>query len=518
MQPQWHRVDNEDPNERFCYNVHPSKDFIGFAPTDISLLTGELIYCSNYDWATPLDSNDLGNTGGIFIWHVDENIIDKYYPDSVNATGHSPGVYLMEADGTQSIGVPVLQYDGTYFINQGYWGDPWYKGNTADTFYYNSFSDVSQPNARSNANIPSGIHIFNFDPDKAKMHFQVQTGLTGIPAAANFPQKLDGNPATNAIVTADIDSSGQDAIFLATPNSLLAWKHDGSKLIPNSDSIAVFASEPGIFLAPSIDTVSGKIFALSQHYNGSIDSIWLNCWLPISNGTRATQVFRTLISTGNTRSITVPAILGSTVFFAIDTNLYIYNESGNPVAKQSFASLPPIVSIAATDTPAVIVLDHSGAAITEWNTATGVINWTRSINLGGNTSLSVGDMRGDGQIEICATSANGNCAILDNKGNIIASPALKAPDGSLIENDPSACGILFDALNNGTKEFITAGSSHVFAQTAGDASMRFPATLPCQCNERLRHRLKRGNIYQRHGYPVSAFCARYIRLDPCIHR
>jgi len=452
-------------------------DVYGFNAVDISALdSGAIITgCSNYDWAIP--------GSGILIWHIDENIIDSNAQNnSVNASGHTRGVNLMEADGTMEIGVPIQTVFGT-FISQGSVTDPWYNGvHPGDTSYANVFSDFTQPNSRTNAGFPSGILISNFDSIKAKMRFQVQTGMSGISMTHNFPQRLDGNPGTNAIVTADINSSGQDAVFLATPNSLLAWKHDGTKLISSTDSVALFASEPNIYIAPSIDTVSEKIFALSQQQHGAVDSIWLNCWSPrdTANGV-ATAVFRKLIVSGMPRSLSVPIIEnmanGGRIIFAVDTLLYVYDESGNSLWKQSAGSQLPITAIAATDTPGVIVVDQSGQSISEWNTITGKLNWVRTISIGGNTSLSVAEINAGSQIEIVVVSDNGSNIVLNHAGDILSTLTLKSSNGAPIAN-PSAHGIIIDVKNDGNTEFVADGANLMFGQNVQNSTLtNFPVSF-----------------------------------------
>ncbi|HET7153052.1 MAG TPA: hypothetical protein VFJ29_04745 [Candidatus Kapabacteria bacterium] len=458
-----------------------SSDGIGFNPgdiftglsADVTDIRGTLTACSNYDWAAA--------GSGILIWHVDQNIIDQYASTgAVNGAGHTRGVHLMEADGgSLQIGVPIQTILGTTIISEGYDGNTWHRGNQSNfPLYKNEFSDFTQPNAQTNNNTPSGFRVFNFDTNKTRMNFQVQVGGTGIKLTNNFPQRLNGSPGTNPVVTADIDGSGKDAIFLATPNALLAWKADGTKLIANSDSVAIFAFPVSINVAPSIDSVSQKVVALARQAQGSNMYIWLYCWSPQdkNNDGLADTVFQRLIMNGYPRSLTVPMIENGKIIFAADSMIYEYDETGNLLFKQS--AHVPVTAIAATDSANIIVVDGSGQSIAELDVPTGQFLWTRNIAIGGNTSLSVGDMNNDSKIEIAVTSDNGNTLLLDDQGNIINTLTLKTPSDATLEADLSAHGILVDVDGRGDKELIAAGAQHLFAQNIRNASVsNFPIAV-----------------------------------------
>lgn len=470
---------------------HFASDATGFRNGDLSSLHGVVTSCSNYDWAAA--------ASGILIWHIDENIVDQYRgANAVNASGHTKGVRLMEADGAQNIGVPVTTPFGTY-ISEGddglvdFNGNTWHRGNAGNfPRYSNEFSDTTQPDAHSNSNTNSGLKFFAFDTIKSRMEFDftVQGPVHLVPG---FPVPVGGIfYRGGSVVTADVTGDQQDEIFIATDSALLAYNSDGSKLIPNSDNTAIFASEPGI-IGPSIDTATKKIFAVT--YPGSSGAYSLVGWTATdaNHDGRADTLFRRTLPSSS--SVGVPMIFEKKIIVACDTMFVVYDESGSLLLSRSVrgsrsGAVGRIFSIAATDDAGVIIVDDgSPSHITAWDINSGVSLWSRDVSLSSRTIqagdaafdysysyLAVGDVLGDAQLEITVAGSDGHEVILDKKGNVLADRFLKSPTTGETE---LVCGIaLTPAQSLVSTGFQPGQAAQLFATNpAGALLANFPVIV-----------------------------------------
>ena len=154
---------------------------------------------------------------GLFIWHIDENIIDEKFnaeleTNSVNGVASHKGVDLEEADGIQHMdsSVDINSYGSAYDAyregNNDYFGG---RNNPINGF-------TSNPTAES---YYGGIQleIYDISSSDSLMTFSVR-----------YPWSLDGNfdgenPFSAALV--DFDNDGRNEIFYPMPNGKInVWK------------------------------------------------------------------------------------------------------------------------------------------------------------------------------------------------------------------------------------------------------------------------------------------------------
>ena len=140
----------------------------------VDSLYGVIIDIENPDWSLPgYISKKYNLDGGILVWHIDENIIDKRIStNEINSDKNLKGVDLEEADGSQDIGEIYGFTSGGSGSEEGTPFDFWYKGNIAPRFN-NSFSNTTTPNSKSNSFAKSGISLKDFSESGNSMSFKL---------------------------------------------------------------------------------------------------------------------------------------------------------------------------------------------------------------------------------------------------------------------------------------------------------------------------------------------------------
>ncbi len=154
-----------------------TKDETGFLSYDTDSLQGVITNVDEFDWALPGQIDDSSHySGGILIWHIDDNIINaKIADDQINADPNNRGVNLMEASGVPEIGVQSTDIFGNTIIGEGTYQDYWYASNSA-TLYHNIFDDNSRPSSKSNTGANSLIAFSDFSNIGNRMSFKITYG------------------------------------------------------------------------------------------------------------------------------------------------------------------------------------------------------------------------------------------------------------------------------------------------------------------------------------------------------
>ncbi len=180
---------------------------------------GVLTSVDEYDWGIP--------GSGILIWHIDEGVIEEKLADNlVNSAPLHRGVDLEEADGFEDIGHTF----------EGYYGAPedaFYKGNRSKN-YRNAFTPSTRPNTNSNSQACSHIYITNFSAQDSVMSFNVHLDYS----QPGWPKFTGGYMGNSSPFFGDLkyDVGHQEVVTHTIDGKIFAWRCDGTKVIPNSDS------------------------------------------------------------------------------------------------------------------------------------------------------------------------------------------------------------------------------------------------------------------------------------------
>ncbi len=188
---------------------------------------GVIVKVDEYDFALP--------GSGLLIWHVDEDVVLKKYPDNnINSDKNHRGVDLEEADGAQDIGESYGMLDGGSGSETGVMHDAWYADNEIHMLANGSgevvFSPQTHPNSFSYSDANSHVVAYGFSKIDTVMTFSLKTDLLH----AGFPQYFNGELTPYPPMRGDVDGDGRPELVAATQEgSVFAWNPDGSKVVPN---------------------------------------------------------------------------------------------------------------------------------------------------------------------------------------------------------------------------------------------------------------------------------------------
>ena len=232
-------------NRAFHDSLLFTKDSPSFINYNIDAVSGNVTNVKYLDWSMPGDISDTSNySGGILIWHIDENVIDANIgTNSINNDLNHRGVKLMEAKGSQDIGVTYHTPFGDV-ISDGYFVDFWYNGNhyVPANIYRNEFTPTSIPNSLSYSLANNNIYITDFDPIAATMKFRVRIGSDIIRPLAGFPKYIGGTNLFNNTqpIAFDLDGDGRDEFFINNSTNLYGFKTDGTPISGDPSNVLVY--------------------------------------------------------------------------------------------------------------------------------------------------------------------------------------------------------------------------------------------------------------------------------------
>jgi hypothetical protein len=226
-----------------------TQDQNGFQNGDVWMLKKNIVDVSDFDWSLPGLKNDTAYyQGGILIWHIDENVIDaKFASNTINNDINHRGVKLMEAKGSQDIGV-VFNTPLGQFIGDGTPYDYWYFGQhyVPTTIYQNAFTPTSIPNSRSYSNFNSRICLTNFGPIDSTVSFTFEQ-CGSIANINKYPHFVGIDSSGNAQpIGFDFNNNGLDEVFINIKDSLYGFRDNGNPIrvdAPNGflkDSVSNF--------------------------------------------------------------------------------------------------------------------------------------------------------------------------------------------------------------------------------------------------------------------------------------
>jgi len=212
-----------------------------FDNNSISAISGSVIDVSNYDWALLglIDTSHVFDGGGIFIWHVDDNVINaNLATNTINANPDKRGIYLEEAKGAQDIGQAYSYLDAGSGSENGSPLDAWYLGNISPT-YTNSFDRNSLPNSNANSGAFSLVTIKDFSARLPRMTFSVRFGDDYLKTVGGFPKNLGISSSDKSVRT------WSNGIFVSKGDSVYVFRSDGTSGTP--DTTGLLTSNGGAY-------------------------------------------------------------------------------------------------------------------------------------------------------------------------------------------------------------------------------------------------------------------------------
>jgi hypothetical protein len=337
-------------NRAFYDSLLFTKDVPGFVSYDIYAVDGNVTNVKYLDWSLPGDISDTANyRGGILIWHIDENIIDaKITTNTINGDLKNRGVKLMEAKGSQDIGVTYSTPFGD-FISDGSFVDFWYRGNhyVPSNIYKNEFTPTSIPSSLSNSLSNNNIYITEFDSIASVMKFRVRIGSDVIKPLAGYPKYIGLENCCNLShpMAFDIDGDGKDEFFINNYYSLYGFRTDGTPISSNPNGILIynFGRMPAS-IAYSSKYSNNKKLVLLSIYNNKFGLFNIN------NGIVADSVTETLPNSSGVTSL--PLVYDSSKIVLGFGNGWIY--------EKRLDSSPDVIDSSSRSTPTVFAkVDNS---------------------------------------------------------------------------------------------------------------------------------------------------------------
>ncbi len=179
---------------------------------------------------------------GMVIWHVDEypaylDYLDipgsnNFYDNTLQWDKDRRFLSIVEADG-------IVDFGGDYYTGFG---------NQNDFFGVDgriAFTPYTRPSSHTNLGADSHISIANISSSDTIMTADVDNDWL----MAGWPQ-MSRPAAASDPITADIDGDGINEVIIAAGDQILAWRYDGSKIIPNSESIGILRYDSSVAVYP----------------------------------------------------------------------------------------------------------------------------------------------------------------------------------------------------------------------------------------------------------------------------
>jgi M6 family metalloprotease-like protein len=427
---------------------------------------------------------------GILIWHIDEGVayldynnngFNNFEENMLQWDKDRRFITLEEADG-------FIDFGGNYYTGYGSQEDMYYLGNNSN-FTPNTF-----PSSRSNDRSETHIYVTNIGLRKTVMSFNVKNDIS----LAGWPQRiipvpLAQNSGNSSLVYGDLDGDGKEEVLTASGKFIFAWKTDGSKVIPNSDVIAVlgldgkYAYEPlAIFAETDTDIVgtpslgdlngdgilevvagdlSGKVYvwrASDGDLDGRADHLFgfpvtvldqISMAPVISDFQSASPGLEVFVGTKNGGGIKIRL-----TDFTIDMARYNYNES--------------VIGLATTDIDSInFILTENNQSGHLRRITNGTQDWIREIPSTGNFPPVVGDINRDNKLEAVVLSGDGKIYAWDFDGHLLSGFPVLAGD---IKSAP----ILGDIDGDGYLEIVFSGDNKIYSYNYnGIISTNFPVVL-----------------------------------------
>jgi M6 family metalloprotease-like protein len=180
---------------------------------------------------------------GMLIWHVDESAAygnergpefgpNNFWNNTLQWNCSRRFLSLVEADG-------IIDFGCDYYTGFGSPADMYRRFNNSELTPY------SNPSSRSNLGADSHIFITGIPRTDTVMTADISIDWY----TPGWPQMSIPGSASDPIVD-DLDGDDSLEVIMASGNQLLIWNHDGSKYIPNADSIGILKFDSSIAIYP----------------------------------------------------------------------------------------------------------------------------------------------------------------------------------------------------------------------------------------------------------------------------
>ncbi|MDA0986917.1 MAG: T9SS type A sorting domain-containing protein [Bacteroidetes bacterium] len=225
---------------------------------------GNLINADEFDWSLPgLKTNIFSFQGGILIWHINENIIEKNISsNTINADDKNRGVSLVEADGSNDIGKNFNMLHPASGTESGSIYDYWFKENDYSPFYKNEFSENTIPNSKSQTGSHTNIVIKNFSSVSTNATFDFEKSKSNINSILVHKNALLRNKLASFPVLENANNNALPELFYNSGDSIFCFTLEGSPLLNNSTGL--FSTKGGkseIILFENLKLSSSKLVA-----------------------------------------------------------------------------------------------------------------------------------------------------------------------------------------------------------------------------------------------------------------
>ncbi len=211
-----------------------------------NFLFGNIIDVDELDWSLPgVKDNIFSYQGGMLIWHINENVIEKNYSsNNINADANNRGVTLVEADGSNDIGQQYSIFHPGGGAESGSIFDLWFKDNNAP-LYKNEFSEKSTPNSKSQSKAHTNITLKNFSKNFPIATFDFEKRQSKI--SIELVRKINSikKNYNDSPVIDDINNDGTPEIIYTSGDSIFCITSEGKSIFRNTSGI--FSDKGGKF-------------------------------------------------------------------------------------------------------------------------------------------------------------------------------------------------------------------------------------------------------------------------------